>query len=542
MFYDLKTNKVVKFHDKVETLIAYDSESLISILENIEKYTQKGYFIAGFISYEAGCYILPKKVYHKKLKYPLLHFDVFSKIEEEDIEIPDITNGCIYDVSYTENEDEYNEKIANIKSHLKNGDTYQTNYTISMNFSANLKSDELFYALCKEQKSEFAALLQYDDYKILSFSPELFLCKRGNLLTSKPMKGTFGINESDDSILRNEKVISENSIIIDLIRNDMSIIAEKGSVEVENPFEIQNFGTLRQLISTVKCEVRDKSFYDIIRALFPCGSITGAPKIKTMEIIAENESRPREMYCGAIGYIMPNNDFCFNVAIRTIVLKNDKYSMGIGGGILYESCQKDEFNECKLKSQFIRKVNKFDILEEVKIVNSQVQDYELHIENLKYKADYFGFNFIKPILPSLKDCSSGILQIMLSQDGKYSYFIKDYESCVKKVEILDIEKDFSKILGRCSDISGKRSDIFDIIMFNDGGIIANTARGCKVFIKKDDMYFSPICKEKIVTNISSKIIVDNLDARVASMTIDELKSADFVYLLSDIYGFFEVKI
>jgi len=543
-FFDTKNKCGYKFYDKKTELIANDKKSLIDVLKSVEKYTSQGFYIAGFISYEAGCYLVDKQISHKELSMPLLHFVVFKEVSLLDrLPEDDYENGAVYDIKYSETSLEYAKKIAKVKEHLHNGDTYQANYTFRYSFKSLSTAENLYYCLCKKQNAEFTAFLEFENYSIVSLSPELFLKKTNNTLVSKPMKGTWKIGDKPD-----DKIISENAIIVDLIRNDMSVIAEKGTVEVVNPFEMQNFNTLNQMISTVKCEIKNKSFYDIIKALFPCGSINGAPKIRTMEIISELENNPREIYCGSVGYILPNNDFCFNVAIRTAVYKNKEYIAGIGGGIIYESKTSDEFDECLLKSQFLRSINDFEIFETMKSIDGVIQNLDLHLARMKKSMQYFGFNGKNIVFPQI-DCGIKKVRLSVKQNGEYEIKISDIDTILtNKVVISDIIIDSCDIFlqhktsrRNIYNTEYQKYNVYDVIFINNLGFISEASRH-NIFIKKDNQWVTPPLSAGILPGIIRQIFIETTPVLEKNITLDELKNADEVWLSNSIRGLIKVEL
>jgi para-aminobenzoate synthetase/4-amino-4-deoxychorismate lyase len=543
-FFDTKNKCGYKFYDKKTELIANDKKSLIDVLKSVEKYTSQGFYIAGFISYEAGCYLVDKQISHKELSMPLLYFVVFKKISLlGNLPEVDYENGIVYDIKYSETSLEYAKKITKIKEHLHNGDTYQTNYTFRYSFKSLSTPENLYYYLCKKQNAEFTAFLEFENYSIVSLSPELFLKKTDNILISKPMKGTWKIGDKPD-----DKIITENGIIVDLIRNDMSVIAEKGTVEAVNPFEVQTFNTLDQMISTVKCEIKNKSFYDIIKALFPCGSITGAPKIRTMEIISDLENNPRDIYCGSIGYILPNNDFCFNVAIRTAVYKNKEYIAGIGGGIIYESKTNDEFDECLLKSQFLRSINDFEIFETMKSIDGIIQNLDFHLARLKKSMQYFGFNSKNIVFPQI-DYGAKKVRLSVKQNGEYDIKISDIDKILtNKVVISDIIIDAGDIFlqhktsrRKIYNTEYQKYNVYDVIFINNLGFISEASRN-NIFIKKQNQWITPPLLAGILSGIMRQIFMETTQVLEKNITLDELKNADEVWLSNSINGLIKVEL
>jgi len=327
-------------------------------------------------------------------------------------------------------EAEYLSNIGTIHRYIAQGDTYQVNYTIRAKFSYDYDPIELYLALRATQAVSYSAFIRVEDHHILSLSPELFFRIDGDTITSRPMKGTAprGKTLEEDMMIARElfgdiKNRAENVMIVDLIRNDIGRLTETGSVVVPELFTIERYKTLFQMTSTVQGRLKGRDWREIFQSLFPCGSVTGAPKIRTMEIIAELESSPRGVYTGAIGFITPAGDAVFNVAIRTVELERGKGIVGIGSGITIGSNPKKEYEECALKSHFIvKKYEDFSLIETLLFDPSgEGGEYDsgfyllpYHLTRLRDSAHYFGFDYdqerfleyLMGLIPSLKESDS----------------------------------------------------------------------------------------------------------------------------------------
>ena len=260
----------------------------------------------------------------------------------------------------------YLTKIEEIKKHIHRGDIYEMNYCMEMK-NENISIDPfwVYHQLCLQSPAPFSFFYRDGENYLLSSSPERFIKKTGNKIISQPIKGTArrGITKEEDAsikndLLNNEKERSENVMIVDLVRNDLSRIAKRGTVKVDELFGIYSFPTVHQMISTISAEIKeDVSFSDIIRALFPMGSMTGAPKISAMKLIDQFEDFNRGIYSGSVGYIAPNGDFDFNVVIRSIIYNNAKklLTIPVGSAITAASDAMQEYDECLLKAKGLLK-------------------------------------------------------------------------------------------------------------------------------------------------------------------------------------------
>lgn len=339
---------------------SYDAvpETLAAMLE-----AQKaGYFLAGYAAYELGYMFEPRLVHlAPALGGPLLQFGVFDKPRRFDWGEARGSAGLTrFSPLWTF--DAYSARFRQVIDYIRAGDVYQVNLTFPLTGAWSGDPIALFAALCARQPASYGGLVALGPEIILSLSPELFFERAGSLIRTRPMKGTAprGITPEDDhrcaaSLAASEKDRAENLMIVDLLRNDLSRVSEMGSVRVTDLFSIETYPTLFQMTSGVEARLRPGiQLPDLLRALFPCGSITGAPKIRAMEVIRELEARPRGVYCGSVGMLHPNGEARFNVAIRTLTLSpSGQATFNVGSGLVFDSEARSEYDECLLKSAFL---------------------------------------------------------------------------------------------------------------------------------------------------------------------------------------------
>ena len=296
----------------------------------------------------------------------------------------------------------YQEAIETIHHHIRQGDTYQVNYTVQL--SQELKSDPLaiYNRLVVEQKAHYNAFIQHDDVSILSISPELFFEQDDRLLTTRPMKGTTGRGLTNQADLQeaawleaDPKNRAENMMIVDLLRNDMNRISEIGSEQVTRLCQVEQYSTVWQMTSTIESRLRPEvDLVQTFRALFPCGSITGAPKISTMEIIQKTEKAPRGVYCGTIGILLPRGKRIFNVAIRTLQMQGNQAIYGVGGGITWDSKWESEYQETKQKSAVLYcQEPRFELLTTGHIHQGELTFLDQHLTRLREASRYFAYPY-----------------------------------------------------------------------------------------------------------------------------------------------------
>jgi para-aminobenzoate synthetase / 4-amino-4-deoxychorismate lyase len=280
---------------------------------------------------------------------------------------------------------------------------YQVNHTVRFRAECGLAPRDVHDALTRARHGRYHALIETAEWAIVSASPELFIDVRAGVITARPMKGTARRgrwSEEDDAaaadLQRSEKDRAENLMIVDLLRNDLGRVAQFGSVEVRDMFAVETYPTVHQLTSTISAQLRDDvSLCDIFAATFPCGSVTGAPKVAAMQRIAALEPTPRGAYCGAIGVIRPDGSATFSVAIRTLVIDRAKRTAvyGAGGGITWDSAADAEYDEVLVKAALLADTDgpTFDLLETMRIEDGRVKRRDLHLARLAASARYWGF-------------------------------------------------------------------------------------------------------------------------------------------------------
>ena len=293
-------------------------------------------------------------------------FDVWNEINKIHISCDSIKSNPNVELKGRLSKEEYIKKIKNIKKRIKMGDTYELNFCFDFfNDNTKINPENTFKKLNKLTESPMSVYYKDHHLHVLSSSPERFIKRNKKTIISQPIKGTKkrGKNIDEDVFLINSlknsiKEKSENHMIVDLVRNDFSRIAKKGSVKVTELSKINTYKNIHQMVSTIEAQIENDMFFStILKSTFPMGSMTGAPKIKTMKIIDELEETSRGIYSGAIGYIDPNKNFDFNVVIRTIIYddKLSKISVNVGSGITFKSDPKDEYEECLTKIDALKK-------------------------------------------------------------------------------------------------------------------------------------------------------------------------------------------
>lgn len=369
LFRDDTTGEVMLFAEPSAIITAHKVADIIPALAAMEEARRAGKWLAGAMSYEAG-YIFEEKLkalIPEDRKTPLLQFGIFDAPETDAHPLaqrqkrPENAE-FLTDPKAAWNFPIYKERFERLHQHLRLGNIYQANLTMPIEARWSGDARAAFWSLIERQPVKYGALVDLGGPIILSRSPELFFrTDEDGWIETHPMKGTAkrGATPAEDAAIieamRNDiKTQAENRMIVDLLRNDISRITEVGTLDVPKLFDIETYPTVHQMVSHVQAKLRpDLTLTDIFAALFPCGSITGAPKLSAMHILHELEDTPRDAYCGAIGMIAPSGAMRFSVAIRTITLFDDGRALfNVGGGIVFDSTVEAEYEECLLKARF----------------------------------------------------------------------------------------------------------------------------------------------------------------------------------------------
>jgi para-aminobenzoate synthetase/4-amino-4-deoxychorismate lyase len=398
-----------------------DPKGLGEVWQRIEADQRAGLHALLLADYEWGAKLLRAGVLERDREAALrvLMFGELAHLSHEQVDAwlaaqPDADATCgTLDLQPSVTRDQFTRAIAAIHAAIADGETYQVNYTYRLDGRTYGPPLALYRALRARQPVAYGALIALPEGRqVLSLSPELFVRQDDGVLTARPMKGTAaritapeGDSETARLLSEDIKNRAENLMIVDLLRNDLGRIAVTGSVEVPELFAIEPYTTVFQMTSTVQARLRaDVDMPALLRAVFPCGSITGAPKHHTMELIARFESTPRGLYCGAIGWLDAPpagrriGDFCLSVAIRTLVLGPEcegtrALRLGIGAGIVQDSVAADEYEECRLKARFLTGLDPgFELFETVLATAAgELPHLPRHLARLQRSADALGF-------------------------------------------------------------------------------------------------------------------------------------------------------
>ena len=553
------------FTQPIRELKTRDLAEVTNLLAQVESYQEQGYYVVGYVSYEAAPAFEEKLAVHKAplLGEYLLYFTVHDSVETssipltyEEVDLPsnwqEITSA-----------EDYEKAIAQIHHHLRQGDTYQVNYTVQLKQNLSANPFTIYNRMVVEQEAGYNAYVEHDDMAVISMSPELFFEQNDRELTTRPMKGTTqrGVTDQEDLaqaswLEQDPKNRSENMMIVDLLRNDMNRISEVGSEHVERLCQVEQYSTVWQMTSTIKSQLRpDVDLVEIFRSLFPCGSITGAPKIATMEIIKNLEPQPRGVYCGTIGLLLPNGRRIFNVAIRTIQLHQEKAIYGVGGGITWDSTWESEYREVHQKAAVLyRKQARFQLITTGKISQKQLLFEDKHLERLTKASRYFAFPFDpedlrQKIEEECQVCDSHQdyrLRISLSKSGEIELSRQILTSlspsfCKAKLclQEADLNQSFTyfKTTHRPHLSLGEQ----EIIYHNVAGELLETSIG-NLVLKINGKLYTPPIRLGILPGIYRQHLLETGQVEEKVLTVPDLDQAETIYGCNAVRGLYELEV
>jgi para-aminobenzoate synthetase/4-amino-4-deoxychorismate lyase len=570
------SRQVIIFRDPKDMIFCHNEDEIADCFQKLDKAVLDGYYAAGFLSYELGLYF-QEIPFDKKSAFPLFCFGIFPSCEKVPLDKLENKLSCgkdpcgfhIQNGSYSTRLNDYSSDITRIKEHIKDGNTYQVNHTFKYKFDFGGSPLELFNHLRKTQDVPYAGFIDIDKWSILSLSPELFFRKTGSDMIVRPMKGTVkrGRSTKEDALnrkrlARSAKNKAENIMIVDLLRNDLGRISETGTVRPQELLSIEKYQTVFQMTSTIRsCLKKDMTWQNIFENIFPSGSVTGAPKKRTMEIISQTEKEERDIYTGSMGYIAPSGEAQFNVAIRTILIdkKTGKGAMGIGGGIIYDSIAEKEYSESLLKGSFLTNTDltpAFDLIETLLWENGEYFLLDLHLKRLKKSADYFSYSFDKKIVKeALEKVSASFdpskkyrVRLLLKKTGEVSVALSPLLQPTKNPARITVSgekmrKDntflyhkttnrtiYDREYTRCS-----AENFFDVIFLNTEGEVTEGAI-TNIMIQKQKDYWTPPISNGLLGGVYREYLLKSqeLPLKEKVLYMEDLLKADKIFLINSV--------
>ncbi len=554
-------SKWLVFENPIAIVQAHRLDDVAAGLRAVRGYQADGFHAAGFVSYEASPALDPALQTHPAGDLPLLWFAICRRPQVLDaLPEPGHCDPMQGEWQPSVSVDDYHRAIAEIRDRIRDGDTYQVNYTFHLRNRFLGDPWELFLRLQAAQSAEHCAFVKLDRYSICSASPELFFSHDDGRVECKPMKGTVkrGASARQDLerarwLQTSEKNRSENVMIVDMIRNDLGTLAEVGSVQVERIFDIEKYPTVHQMTSTVTARTAHGPV-DVLEKMFPCASITGAPKVKTMEIIAGLEPERRGVYTGAIGHVSPHGRSKFNVAIRTVVVDtlDGTADYGVGGGITWDSEAADEYEECKAKAAVLmREPARFDLLETMLWDPAQgLYLLDLHLQRLTESAAYFDFDLSMTRLHD--EIGRYLAQARAERCGARLTVSRRGEVTLRSFDLQPVRG--SRVaLGRrelpapahvCHKTTDRRAYdqaraqhpvCQDVILSNAAGFITESCIA-NVVIERDGEWLTPELEQGLLPGVFRQHLLHTGVVAEARLTLQALLEAPAVYLVNSVRG------
>jgi len=542
------------FDNPLAVLIATKAEEVRSVLDQVETATQQGYQCVGYVAYEAASALDTSLTVHPSTQ-PLAVFGIFTSCQRLTT-LPSNKPSAVW-LRPVMSCEQYSSKIQAIKTLLAHGESYQVNLTHTLQGTYEGEPLDLFATLYDAQPTAYAAFLQLNDLAIASVSPELFFCLDGDQITTQPMKGTAprAVNAEEDlankhALESSEKDRSENIMIVDMIRNDLGRICQPGTITADNLFAIESLPTVWQQTSSVsgKTEAR---FSDILSTLFPCASITGAPKKRTMEIINALEDDARGIYTGCIGVLKPDRSMRFSVAIRTLVLDTDtrSASYGIGGGIVWDSAPLSEWQESLDKSKLLNGVSPM-LLETMKYdPRDGVVLLDRHINRLIAAASTHAYPLNPTQAKELVQCFSATekrkLRLLADRSGRLSLESNDFPpiKTVFRLALADapIQREDFRLRTKTTQRTlydqnrGARLDIDDVILFNEDNEITETTI-FNLYLKIQGVLYTPALPSGLLPGVYREHLLALGAAKERVLSVQDLSKAEGLYVSNAVRG------
>jgi para-aminobenzoate synthetase/4-amino-4-deoxychorismate lyase len=569
-----------------------DRRAVKDCLEEITLALGKGQYLVAAFAYELGRLIhhLPQPDHELNIAtnpHPLIEawaFQGYQKLSKEQMdhyiatELKALSNeeqlAGIINLHASISEDHFCEDIKKIQEYIRSGDTYQINHTYRITGDVYGAPLALYSRLRERQPGRFGAYIAQDHHYLLSQSPELFIERQGDTLKAMPMKGTASaLSHTANSLSDDPKNQAENVMIVDLLRNDLSRICLPNTVKVPHLFEVARHGDVLQMTSTVQGQIKqDVKLHDILNAVFPCGSVTGAPKKRSMEIIQELEQSDRGYYCGALGWLDPSGDFAFSVPIRTIEIEKNSsnqainFTLGVGAGITIDSDAKQEWHECQIKSAFLTELpSNTGLFETIAVLNKTPQRLESHLDRMQSSASALRIPFDKEKarIAILNTCTRldqdlpARLRLDLATNGDLSAQCGTLDQINEPVKIF-WAKDILPM--DCEMSSGNRllthkisvRDLYDLawqeavklggfdaLFVNEQGFVTEGGRS-SVFIKPANRneWLTPPLSAGVLPGVMRKALLadPSMNAREANLTIKDVLMAKEIMLSNALRG------
>jgi len=549
----------LSFEEPIEQFIAHDLDDVLATIQRIDDASRRGIWLAGMISYDAAPAFDHALRSLRRADVPLVAFASFAEVHPslgptgDNYDLGEFTTSC--------NREEYEDAVSNVRNRIAAGDTYQVNFTMRFHAPFHGDPEAFFAALSRAQRADHLAYLDFGNSAVCSASPELFLRRAANRVTTRPMKGTRPrhLDPVADRTLANDlaksaKDRAENTMIVDMCRNDLGRVADIGSVETPSLHSIESYPTVHQMTSTVTATT-DAGLVDLLSATFPGASITGAPKVATARIIAELETEPRGVYCGAVGAIEPGGDLELNIAIRTAWIDTDDHTVtySAGGGITWDSDPESEWREALDKAKvLVRAAEPFRLLETIawrRGAGGILLDR--HLARLSTSAEHFGIHVdvgeVGRRINSVDRNVDSVLRVLVSSDGAVDIEIHDPPAPSPKapvelaIDSVPVSSDDEFLRhkttrrGRYSEARARFPDAFDVILWNERGEITESTIA-NIVLEISGRLLTPATESGLLPGTFRAELIDADRIIEATLTRGDLAEASAIWLINSVRG------
>lgn len=551
------------YREPREIVVARELDELLPALEKIRAGLQAGRHAAGYLAYEAGHAFDPKlRACARKGEGPLLCFGLFDGFETPELStlLPPADGAYVGRPVPRLTQDQYGTAVGRVREQLFAGDFYQANLTFGCDLAVAGDPLALYARLRGSAQAGWGGVLQHDGGAIISLSPEQFFTIRSGVIEARPMKGTAPRRTDPEAdraeaaaLAADEKQRAENLMIVDLMRNDLARVSVAGSVEVPELFQVETYPTLHQLVSRISSRLRvECDAVDVLCTIFPCGSVTGAPKVAAIDALTRLEPEPRGAYTGSMGWIEPHRhgdsgDAAFNVLIRTLEWHSgtSKARLGLGSGLVVDSEPSNEWAECLLKGDFVRReAQDFDLIETMGFDPSEgIVELERHLDRMKNSADDLAFQFDRHAARNeLQAATFGrkqraMVRLLLSRSGAMAIQVKSYDDpedvpvrvAVRPlpVEPSDFRLRYKTTDRRFLDLTRQQAGEYETVFVDPDGQLTEGSR-TSLFVEREGKLLTPPLSRGLMPGILRAKLIEEGRAEEAELTPADLEGGFYV--------------
>lgn len=551
------------YREPERVITAREFDQILPALEEVRAGVRAGRHAAGYLAYEAG-YAFDPKLRHdaRNCEGPLLCFGLFDGFETPDlsVQLPSPDGAYVGRLKPRLTPDQHGLAVRQVREHLFAGDFYQANLTFGCDVAVSGDPLALYARLRRSARAGWGGVLKHDGGAIVSLSPEQFFTIRDGVIEARPMKGTASRHTDPDAdraeaeaLAADEKQRAENLMIVDLMRNDLAKLSVAGSVEVPELFMVETYPTLHQLVSRITSRLRvECDAVDVLRTIFPCGSVTGAPKVAAINALARLEPEPRGAYTGSMGWIEPSRhggsgDAAFNVLIRTLEWHRGatKARLGLGSGLVVDSEPSNEWAECLLKGDFVRReAQDFDLIETMGFDPSEgIVELERHLDRMKNSAQDLGFQFDRHAARNeLQAATFGrkqraMVRLLLSRSGAMAIQLKTYDDPEEvpvrvavrplPVEPSDFRLRYKTTDRRFLDLTRQQAGEYETVFVDPDGHLTEGSR-TSLFVDRDGKLLTPPLSRGLMPGILRTKLIEEGKAEEAELTPADLEGGFYV--------------